>query len=278
MQRMLIRWFKHTPLAIPYFCMAWMIPFYMAFNHKSYLAIYHYFRKRHGYGRVKAFSHVYLNHFRFGQVIIDRFAMFAGRHFKLEVDGQELFDELDSCEEGFLIISSHVGNYELAGYSLAPQGKTFNVLVFAGETEQVMKGRESMFEGKRIRMIPVQADMSHVFAINAALAEGNIISIPGDRVFGSPRHMSVDFMGDKANFPLGPFAIAAQRGINVLTVFVMKQSMYKYHIRVKRLQMSESLKKTEKPKALAEAFACELESTMREFPDQWFNYFNFWEA
>ena len=276
MQRTLIRWLRHAPLEVPYFCMAWMVPFYMLFNHKGYLAIYHYFRQHHGYSRLKAFGCVYLNHFRFGQVIIDRFAMFAGKRFKLEVKGQELFDELDRKEKGFLIISSHVGNYELAGYTLVPKNKSFNALVYAGESEQMMKGRSQMFEGKRINMIPMMEDMSHIFKINSVLADGNIVSIPGDRIFGSPRHVAVDFMGGKANFPLGPFAIAAQRDIKVLVVFVMKTGIHAYHANVVRLEVPKGTKRTEVPHSLAASFAKELETTMRTYPEQWFNFFEFW--
>ena len=88
------------------------------YNHNGYLAIYRYFRNRHGYGRLKAFIYVYINHFRFGQIIIDRFAMYAGKHFEMEIEGQDMFDELDNSDDGFIQLSSHVGNYELAGYSL----------------------------------------------------------------------------------------------------------------------------------------------------------------
>lgn len=276
MQRTLIKWLRHAPLELPYFCMAWMVPFYMLFNHKGYLAIYHYFRERHGYGRLKAFGHVYLNHFRFGQIIIDRFAMFAGKRFKLEVEGQDLFDELDNEEDGFLVISSHVGNYELAGYTLVPKRKTFNALVFAGESEQVMRGRQMMFAGKHINMILMKEDMAHVFEINSVLADGNIVSIPGDRIFGSPKHVTIDFMGGKANFPLGPFAIAARRDIKALAVFVMKTGTHTYEAKVVRPQIAKDTPKEEKPKALASSFAKELEAIVRKYPEQWFNFFEFW--
>ena len=256
--------------------MAWVVPFYMLFNHSGYSAIYHYFRNRQGYGRLKSFLYVYANHFRFGQIIIDRFAMYAGKRFKIEIEGQELFDELDHLENGFIQLSSHVGNYELAGYSLIPKQKSFNVLVFAGETQQVMKGRLSMFAGKRIQMIPLTKDMSHVFAINNALAEGNIVSIPGDRIFGSTRSVECDFMGACACFPLGPFSIAAQRNVKMLAVFVMKESIHKYHIHVKKLSVPCDTDKRTKAKLLAQNFAKELELIIRRYPAQWFNYYDFW--
>lgn len=277
MQKLLVAWFKHSPLCIPYFCMAWMVPFYMIFNHRGYISMYQYFRMRHGYSPLKSFWNVYVNHFRFGQIIIDRFAMYAGKRFNIDVEGQELFDKLDSLEDGFIQLSSHVGNYELAGYSLRPKQKTFNVLVFAGETQQVMNGRAAMFAGKRINMIPVAEDMSHIFKLNSVLSEGNIVSIPGDRVFGSPRYVTCDFMGGKAHFPLGPFAMAVQRNVQMLAVFVMKETMRNYKVYVKKLDIPD-LKRNEKANALAQTFANELEKMMRKYPTQWFNYYDFWEA
>ena len=176
--------------------------------------------------------------------------MYAGKHFQLETEGQELFDELDHSDKGFIQLSSHVGNYELAGYSLVPKQKSFNALIFGGETAQVMNGRRSMFLGKRIHMIPLSEDMSHVFLINKALSEGNIVSIPGDRVFGASRVVTCSFMDGKAGFPSGPFSMAVQRsGTN----------------------------KQDKIKELAQAFANELENMIRMYPTQWFNYFDFWE-
>lgn len=276
MQRMLVKWFRHSPLEIPYFCLAWIVPFYMLFCHRSYHAIYSYFRKRHGYGKLKAFAYVYANHFRFGQIIIDRFAMYAGKRFEIIIEGQELFNTLDCSTDGFIQLSSHVGNYELAGYSLVPIKKSFYVLVFAGETQQVMNGRRSMFVGKRIQMVPIAADMSHVFTLNNALAEGNIVSIPGDRVFGSPRSVRCEFMGGKADFPIGPFSIAVQREVNMIAVFVMKESIHRYHIYVKKITAPQNFEKRQKVVALAQNFANELGQMMQKYPAQWFNYYDFW--
>lgn len=278
MQRTLVAWFRHTPLLIPYFCMAWIVPFYMIKNRTGYLSMYDYFRKRHGYGRLKAFWNVYANHFVFGQIIIDRFGMYAGKHFKIEVEGEELYNGLDQCPGGFMLFSSHVGNYELAGYSLVPKSKSFNVLVYAGETQQVMSGREAMFDGKRINMIQVAEDMSHLFLINSALSEGNIVSIPCDRVFGSPRSAVCDFLGGKARFPIGPFALAVQHGVAALAVFVMKESVGRYKIYVRRLPAPKAAKKKEQIGELAQAFAHELETILRKYPTQWFNYYDFWES
>ena len=269
MQRMLIRWFRHTSLLVPYWCMGWMVPFYMLFRHKGYLASYRLFRRRFAMNPLKAFWHVYLNHLRFGQIIVDRFAVYAGHTFRFEVEGQEVFDELGNGKEGFLQLSSHIGNYELAGYSLKPRHKTFHALVFAGETETVMSSRMRMFASHGVEMVPVSPDMSHVFRLSNALRDGQIVSMPGDRIFGSPRGITCRFFGADAKFPLGPFAMAVQRHIPVLAVFVMKTGIKSYRIYVRRLQ-------GETKEALCQCFAMNLENIIRQYPTQWFNFYDFW--
>ena len=269
MQRALIRWFRYTSLYIPYWCMGFIIPFYMLFRHQGYIASYRFYRQRFGMNRLKAFCYVYLNHFRFGQIIIDRFAAYAGHRFRFEVEGQDVFDELERGEVGFMQLSSHVGNYELAGYSLVPEHKSFYALVFGGETETVMASRSKLFANHGVNMVPVSQDLSHVFILNEALRCGNIVSMPGDRIFGSPRSITCNFLGGKAKFPLGAFAMATQRSIPVLAVFVMKSGVKSYKIYVRRLQGENS-------EVLGQCFASELENIIKQYPTQWFNFYDFW--
>ncbi len=269
MQRMLIRWFRHTSLLIPYWCMGWMVPFYMLFKRKAYLSSYRFYRRRFAMNPLKAFWYVYLNHFRFGQIIIDRFAAYAGHTFRFEVEGQETFDELESGEAGFVQLSSHVGNYELAGYSLTPRHKRMHALVFAGETQTVMASRTRMFDSHGVEMVPASPDMSHVFILSHALQQAQIVSMPGDRLFGSPRSITCSFLGAEAKFPLGPFALAQGRQVPALAVFVMKKGMKSYRIHVRRLQ-------GETKEALCRCFVENLENVIRQYPTQWFNFYDFW--
>lgn len=276
MQRTLIKIFKVTDIRIMYFMMGWVVPFYMLRNHKEYLAIYRFFRKRFGYGRVKSFWNVFKNHLKFGQVILDRFAVYAGKRFKFIIEGGELFDHLAKQPSGFVQLSSHVGNYEMAGYSLVSHDKRFNAVVYAGETATVMRNRAAMFAPNNMRMILVGNDMSHIFALNQALGDGEIVSVPGDRIFGSPRYVECDFFGEVARFPMGPFAMAIQRDVPLLAVFVMKISTMGYKIYVRKIDADAALSRKERIEAAAKSFASELEAIVRQYPTQWFNYYDFW--
>lgn len=276
MQKSLILLFKIINIRILYFIMALVIPFYMIFNRKGYMSIYMYFRHRYSYSPFKSFVNVYLNHFTFGQVILDRFAFYSGKRFNINIIGNEKYEELINGENGFLMLSSHVGNYELAGYHLKAKNKSIYALIYGGETETVMKNRNKMFEGHNINMIPVTSDMSHLFEINNALREGNIVSMPGDRIFGSTKYLDLMFLGENAKFPLGPFAIAAQREVPILSVFVMKESTNNYTIYVKRIDSTATNRK-ERIDFMAKQFVSNLEEVILKYPKQWFNYYNFWE-
>lgn len=256
-----------------------VVPFYMLFAHKGYITQYHYFRLRHHYGVWKSFLSVYRNHYRFGQIIIDRFANYAGRRFQFEIEGYPLFQSLCRQESGFMVLSCHVGNYELAGYAFKAMEKRYNALVFSGEAEAVMENRNRILSKNNIRMIPVSQDMSHIFLINDALASGEIVSLPSDRIFGSPRSVVCQFLGSEAHFPLGPFTMAIQREVPTLAIFVMKESPYKYKVYIRPVAPAETASaasRRERTASLAQAFASEMESILRLYPEQWFNYYEFW--
>ena len=275
MQRSLIRMFRVLPLGALYGCMALVIPFYMLFS-KGFKASYSFYRKRMGYGAVASFFHVYANEFEFGKVVLDRFAAYAGRKFDLDAPRLDLFEELCAGEEGFVQLSSHVGNYEMVGYSLVSP-KRINALVYGGETATVMQNRAALFGATNVTMVPVSEDLSHIFALNNALADGEIVSVPGDRVFGSQKTVWCRFFGDPASFPAGPFTLAAQRDVPVLCVFVMKEGRRKYKVLLERLPDPEGATRQERIQALADAYASLLEAVVRRYPHQWYNFYDFWK-
>lgn len=277
MQRSLIVIYRAVGLRPMYAVMGLVIPFYMLFRHKSYLAAYRFFRERMRCGRLKSFVSVYRNHYVFGQIILDRFAAYAGKKFRLCMDGYDKFLRMADGEDGFIMLSSHVGNYEMAGYTLVSEKKPFKALVYGGETATVMENRLRILGHNHISLVPISGDMSHVFIMSDALSKGEILSMSGDRVVGS-KTVECSFFGGKAKFPAGPFALAAQRDARMLAVFVMKESVDSYHVRIREVSIDGNGEtKRERIGLLAQRFASELESIVRKYPTQWFNYYNFWE-
>jgi len=275
MQRTLIRLFRILPLGLLYGVMALVIPFYVIFDRKSRRASYSFFSRHIGYGAVKSALHVFSNMYNMGKVVMDRFAAYAGRRFTITGPGKEIFEGLSASDGAFIMLSSHCGNFEMSGYMLRAE-KKMNVLVYAGETETVMQNRDRLFAHTNVQMVPVSEDMSHIFALNNALANGEIASLPADRPFGSEKTVKADFLGAEASFPAGPFTLAAQRGTPAYAVFVMKESMTGYRFIMEKLEAPEDGIRTENVNSLARAYARCLENTVRRYPDQWYNFYDFW--
>jgi predicted LPLAT superfamily acyltransferase len=120
--------------------------------------------------------------------------------------------------------------------------------------------------------------MSHLFLIDHALQEGEIVSMPADRLIGSQKTVTVSLLGAEALLPLGPFSVATMRGLDVLAVNVMKDSWPSYKIFVTPLVYDKQAARKEQIRQLADGYAAELERMLQQYPTQWYNFFDFWKS
>lgn len=279
MQNALIRIFRHIDVRFMYAVMAVVIVFYMLFNRQAYRAQYRYFRFCMHYGPMKSFIHVYRNLFQFGQVVLDRFAAYAGRAFVFLHDGDSLnvLQEVMDSEKGAIVVQTHIGNYELSGCCLNCS-KPMHVLSFAGETAVVLENRRRMLAAHNVHMICLTDTMSHVFQVYDALKQGHMVSMPGDRVFGSDRTVQVKAFDKLAHLPQGPFQTGVTMDVPMLTIWVMKEKWNTYRIYIHRLQHNDQLSKQARIADLAQQFADDLERMAQRYPDQWYHYFDFFAA
>ena len=278
MHRALIGLMKVLPMPVMYFLMALVVPFYLLFNHKGYLAIYHYLRRRQGWSVWRSFWGCCGNHFLFGASLMDRFAAFAGKKFEMDIPEYYLFTDLAAGEDGFLLLASHIGNPELCGYMLCSDRKRMNAVSFAGEKSSVQESRSHLLGENNIRLIEAGEGMEWLFTLNAALSDGEIVGIHADRVFGSPKTLTVTLLGAPAQIPLGPFSMAASRDLPVLAAFSLKTGLKRYHASIFRLDtpQMEGLSRPEKMQALADKYALSVETVLKQWPLQWYNFYEFW--
>lgn len=273
----LIKILRHTDIRLLYaFTAVFVVPACLLLRNSRHI-MYGCFRKHFGYSRLKSAWMTYKNHLVFGQIVIDRFAMYAGHRFRMDIEGYEHFDTLAKQEKGFIQMSAHVGNYELAGYSLVSENKKFNALVFSGEKEMVMENRNSMFTETNIHMILIKPDMSHLFEIDRALQNGEIVSMPSDRIYGSPKYITGMLLNGAVHLPAGPFKVITLRGLDAIAVNVMKTSWKSYKIHVTPLEYPKDVPENEQMKTLSAAYTQELERIIKMYPAQWFNYYEYWK-
>jgi predicted LPLAT superfamily acyltransferase len=71
--------------------------------------------------------------------------------------------------------------------------------------------------------------------------------------------------------------LAAMREVPALSVFVMRSGYKKYRALLFRLDEGlEGLGRNEKAERMARAYAASIDSVLALYPDQWFNFYEFW--
>lgn len=257
---------------------------YILLGHAGRRGIWHYWTLQtpQGMSGIRVWfwraRNLYMNYLEFGKVIMDRFAAYSGRKIRVHIRGREILKELNHRSGGFIVLGSHVGNQELAGYTFK-MSKPFYALVHVGDTETINDNRRQAFERMGLHVIPVRKDGSHVLEMHNALSEGNILSVHADRLFFDTKAITAEILGEEAQFPEGPFRIAVAEQVPVISLFMMREraGVYTLHVRLLSDGTYDSKQRTENVKNLLNNYIAANEEMLRRYPRQWFHFYEFWK-
>ena len=272
---------KHLGLSFAYFLLLFVVAYFIFSSRKAFRANYKYFRTILGYGVLHTLSSICRNYYYFGQIILDKIAFLAGlqNQFTFNFEGEEFLRQMD---KGGLLISGHIGNWEIAGQLLNRLEKNVNIILYDAEHEQIKGYLSDVYTTRKVNFIIIKEDYSHLQEIRLALERGEIIAMHGDRFIEGNKVFRVNFLGKPALFPAGPVNLAARFGVPVSYVFAIKESRKHYHFfatPLRTVEFSSNLKKRESIlREAVEAYVSALEIAVKRYPLQWFNYYNFWET
>ena len=275
---------KYSGLSFAYFILLFVAFYYFLFSRKSSKSTYFYFRKILKYSWVKTKWSIYRNYFAFGQVLLDKVAILGGLKgkFTYHFDGEHHLREMADTKTGGIIVNAHIGNFEIAGQLLERLNTKINVLMLDAEHQRIKNYLTDVLVNKDVKIIPIQNDYTHIVPISEALINKELIAMAGDRFIKESKVFEVNFMGQKALFPSGPFYLAARFGVPVTFAFAMKESKTHYHFfasqpeTVKRFKDPEEQEK--ELQKFVEKFVREFERILKMYPMQWFNYYQFWKT
>ncbi|MEO6316909.1 MAG: lipid A biosynthesis acyltransferase [Chitinophagaceae bacterium] len=257
-----------------------VVLYYFLFSFKSSKLIFHYFHKKLHYNRLQSLGLLYKNYYRLGQTIIDKVVIMSGidNKFTWNFDGEEHLRNMTAQKKGGLLISAHLGNWEIAGHLLKRLETKINVVMYDGEHQQIKKYMEGVTGQRNMNVIVIKEDLSHIYAISDALKNNELVCIHADRFMEGNKTMTTDFLGAQARFPAGPFILAATFKVPLSFVFAFKETDLHYHLYASEVKQYEGVDKTATMQQVLRAFAGEMEEKAKLYPEQWFNYYNFWEA
>ena len=266
---------KKLGIKTSYLVLIFVAFYYFLFLKKSNRAIFYYFNSRLKYSYFKSKRMVYLSYFRFGQTIIDKIAISAGlrNRFTYEFDGIDILKRLLEEKKGGVLISAHIGNFEIAEHFFGEIDFDcqINLVTTDREHSVIKEYLETVTTKSAIKFILIKDDLSHIFEINNALSRNELICFTGDRYFEGTKCLTAPLLGEDANFPAGPFLIASRLKVPVVFVYVMKEANLHYHLYAREAQT-----KHRDEKGLLTSYIESVEEMLKVYPLQWFNYFDFW--
>jgi len=257
-----------------------VVLYYFLFSVRSSKLIFHYFHKKLHYSGWSSLRLLYKNYYRLGQSLIDKVVIMSGisNRFTFNFEGEEHLRQMIDMKKGGLLLSAHLGNWEIAGHLLKRLNTRIHVVMYDGEHQQIKKYMESVTGKRNMQVIIIREDLSHIYAISEALKNNELVCIHADRFVEGNKTMTAPFLGAPARFPAGPFVLATTLKVPLSFVFAFKETATHFHLYASEVKTYQGGSKAQLMETLLADFVQAMEEKARRYPEQWFNYYNFWQA
>lgn len=270
---------RYLGVSAAYVLLSFVVCYFIPFAPKATASLWWYARHILHYNLWHSFLLLFKNYYRFGQVLIDRTALNAGKEseYTFKFENYPAFLDVLNRPSGVIMIGAHVGNWETGAPFFNDYGKKINIVMYDAEHRRIKQLLEKYNLIHNYKIISVNNDsLTHVFRIMNVLEQGEYVCFQGDRYLNSEKLLTCRFMGRDAQFPLGPFLLAAKMRVPVVFYFAMreKHKTYRFHFIVLNQIPQESGKRSEQ--VLLEHYVEALEAILSRYPEQWFNYYSFW--
>jgi predicted LPLAT superfamily acyltransferase len=194
-----------------------------------------------------------------------------------EFEGIENFRELESSKGGAIILTAHMGNYDLGAHLFATISDRRIVMVRAPETDARTRqwveqhdGRTTS-EGLKVDFNTGAGELA--LELLEALQRGDIIAIQGDRVTPGISVLPAKLFGYSMEVPAGPFALAMAAGVPIYPLFIFRRGHRRYRLLVaKPFHVIRTRNRAESFERAVSRWTVELEHAVRSAWFQWFTF------
>ena len=256
--------------------------YYLLFDRPAVSSSMAYIRKRfknlNFLQRVLGVYRIFINQ---GKILIDRYYEISGQgEFEVEIHGYEKLRRLlDTSDKGFILLTAHVGSWQVVMTSLRRLERTVYLMMRPEDNAAIKEALDIRSEKDNVKIILSDNFLSGVIEAVQAVRQGNIVSIMGDRSYGY-KAAEVSFLGGKVKLPYGAFSIAAAVQCPLVVLLSAKVSTRKYILDASNIMnplYSSRGKKHEEITGYVQKFAGILEDYVARYPYQWFVFHDIWE-
>jgi KDO2-lipid IV(A) lauroyltransferase len=182
------------------------------------------------------------------------------------LEGGENLERAFAAGRGVILVTGHVGNWELGGTFFGHEGRRVNVVTISDGRREIDAIREVYREHYAVRTILLDGSPFAPLEMRAALKRAEVVAMLVDRWEG-PDGVASPFLGGTHTLPRGPFALSRATGAPILPAFVVKDGAA-----YRGVVESPFVVERDEFAPYAARVSGALERILRRYPDQWYNF------
>jgi lauroyl/myristoyl acyltransferase len=195
------------------------------------------------------------------------------QHYLHDVHGIRHLHNALASSRGFIAATAHMGNWELASRLLLSFGRPLYVLMAPEQHVAVQRLLREDNNPDGLHLV-THAHGGSFIELLMALRRGAIVAVQADRATGHRSDIVTPFFDAPALFPGGLFTLAAAAQAAILPCFCLLRPDHRYNIFIEpAITVSRGHEDEAMPKMIQR-----LEHYIGMAPDQWFNFYDFWNT
>ncbi|MGH9367499.1 MAG: lysophospholipid acyltransferase family protein [Thermoanaerobaculia bacterium] len=177
---------------------------------------------------------------------------------------------------GFLLVTGHVGNWEMGAVTLRRHSLTPAVVGQPELSRRVQEMRQHLRDRLGVESIDIGTSMATAFKVRASVDRGRAVALLVDRAYPEDR-VVVPFFGRPTSFLRSPALLARFCHCPILPGFFLRRpdGAY-YNVWGELLDADPATSPEEDARRVLGRVAADLEAVIRTHPTQWFNFYRFW--
>lgn len=215
------------------------------------------------------FAKYLVDFFRFSKLDIESIKK------NIRIENLHYFDEEIKKGSGIIILTAHLGNWELGGIIIALLGYPLWVVALPHKNKRVDEFFNYQRESKGIQVIPFGKAARQCLNL---LKENKLLALVGDRDF-SEKGITIDFFGKKTLFPLGPAAFSLKTNTCIIPGFMVRNPDDTFTLRIEKPIYPEKSGGPDKNEVevlkIINNYKLIFEDYIRKYPDQWYMFKKF---
>jgi KDO2-lipid IV(A) lauroyltransferase len=191
----------------------------------------------------------------------------------IRIENARYFNEALSRGKGVIVLTAHLGNWELGGVVLSLLGYPLWVVAMSHKDKRVNRFFNFQRERKGTKVIPLGKAVRMCLEL---LKQKKMVALVGDRVF-TDSGIILDFFGKPALFPQGPAAFSLKSDAIIVPGFMLRNKDDSFTLSIEKpIEFNSSGDKERDLKELTTQYKIIFEDYIRRYPDQWYMFKKFW--